>query len=374
MSISKKSILTIIGVMFIAMVAIVFSACGGDDGKNKNPSSYSVTCQDGQWYDISSASQIVPAGNTVTITVETQPFIMVDKVFANGVECVASDTAGQYTFTMPEADVTITATVVDAPEITTAEYGMGWSSAPSQISVAEDGDTAFLANQDFSFSFGNQQGFITNTTNTDGYLSNVKIYSTNQAVIKDEALSGATATSVTSGYQSATAAKFTVDLTQVKLGTTTIVVEDTQKGRIISKTVTVVPFGQAVNGDVWTVYVTVDVSALEGTDYQNSDFRVFLSDNSEEYVYGSTYNETQWLAFEWADLVDGKKTFEFKYNPEHEFDIYVGYGTTNQYDNYVYMSFNLVGGVEESQIEDRGIAVFDENGATITIEVDDANL
>ena len=366
----KKSLLTFVGIMLIACVAIVFSACGDDENKNQNPSSFNVTCQDGEWYDISTTSVIVPAGDTVTVTVETEPFVQVDKVYANSTECTVGETAGQYTFVMPAEDVTITATVVDAPEILIANYGMGWTYAPDQIAVAQDGDSAFLANQEFRMTFGGPQGFITNNTNEDGLL-NVEVYSTNQDVIPNDAISGANADS-TSGGSLVTTASFEIDLTQVNVGTTTIIFEDTQKSRIISKTVEVKPYGEAHNGELWTVSITLDMSDLEGTDYQDKNFRVFFTDSiaDNEYVYGSDYAQTQFFDFTWADLVNGEITFEFKYNPEHNFDVSVAYQYwVDRFDDYRYNNFTVVSGAE-----DDGTISFDNDEDSATVRFDDSNL
>ena len=277
---------------------------------------------------------------------------------------------GIYTFTMPAEDVTITATVVDAPEILIANYGMGWTYAPDQIAVAQEGDSAFLANQEFKMTFGGPQGFITNNTNEEGLL-NVEVYSTNQDVIPNDAISGASADS-TSGGSLVTTASFEIDLTQVNVGTTTIIFEDTQKSRIISKTVEVKPYGEAHNGELWTVSITLDMSDLEGTDYQDKNFRVFFTDSiaDNEYVYGSDYAQTQFFDFTWADLVNGEITFEFKYNPEHNFDVSVAYQYwVDRFDDYRYNNFTVVSGAE-----DDGTIAFDNDEDSATVRFDDSNL
>lgn len=87
-------------------------------------------------------------------------------------------------------------------------------------------------------------------------------------------------------------AKFTIDLTKVNLGTTTLVFKDTDKDRIITKIITVKEYGQAENFDLWTVSVTINMSSL--TAYQDSNFRIWFSDYEnlgQDYIYGSNYPE-----------------------------------------------------------------------------------
>ena len=66
----------------------------------------------GDYYNLDADYSKVGAGKTVTVTVsDAWNFISVSKVYANGTECAAGSEAGEFTFTMPEKDVTVTAEV-----------------------------------------------------------------------------------------------------------------------------------------------------------------------------------------------------------------------------------------------------------------------
>ena len=365
----KRSLITGITILIIMLAGILMFACGdGDKGDDDTETSYTITCNNGQWYDIESSSKIAQAGSTITVEVSCEVFVQVESVYANEVPCTPTEQAGFYTFTMPESDVIISAEIADAEEILTSDYGMGWTFAPSQISKAEEGDSSFIANQRFELSFGSQQGFINASTGQNGLLY-VDVFSTNQDVIPDDAISAVSPTQL--GNSRVVSAKFTIDLTKVNLGTTTLVFKDTDKDRIITKTITVKEYGQAENFDLWTVSVTINMSSL--TAYQDSNFRIWFSDYEnlgQDYIYGSNYPESQWQDFTWSDLNRGEKTFTFLYNPEHTFRVQVGYEYfATSLDDYRYNNFSVQSGADED-----GTVSFSSDGDSITVKFNSLNM
>ena len=367
----KSSLITGITILIIMLAGVLMFACGdGDKGDDDTETSYIITCNSGQWYDINTSYKIAPAGTTITVEVECEVFVQVANVYANEVPCTPTEQAGFFTFTMPAEDVTITAQITDADEILSSDYGMGWTFAPSQISMAKEGDSSFIANQRFELSFGSQQGFINASTGQNGLLY-VDVFSTNQDVIPDDAISAVSPTQLDSGNSRVVSAKFTIDLTKVNLGTTTLVFKDTDKDRIITKTITVKEYGQVENFDLWTVYVTVDLSTL--TAYQDRNFRIWFSDYEnlgQDYIYGSNYPESQWHDFIWSDLNRGEKTFTFLYNPEHTFRVQVGYEYfATSLDDYRYNNFSVQSGADED-----GIVSFSSDGDSITVKFNSLNM
>ena len=366
----KRSLITGITILIIMLAGILMFACGdGDKGDDDTETSYTITCNSGQWYDINTSYKIAPAGTTITVEVECEVFVQVANVYANEVPCTPTEQAGFYTFTMPAEDVTITAQITDADEILSSDYGMGWTFAPSQISMAKEGDSSFIANQRFELSFGSQQGFINASTGQNGLLY-VDVFSTNQDVIPDDAISAVIPT-LDFGNSRVVSAKFTIDLTKVNLGTTTLVFKDTDKDRIITKTITVKEYGQVENFDLWTVYVTVDLSTL--TAYQDRNFRIWFSDYEnlgQDYIYGSNYSESQWQDFIWSDLNRGEKTFTFLYNPEHTFRVQVGYEYYSEDRGmYLFNNFSIQSGADEE-----GIVSFSSDGDSITVRFNSLNM
>ena len=367
----KRSLITDITILIIMLAGILMFACGDSDkGDDDTETSYTITCNNGQWYDIETSSKIAQAGSTITVEVTCEVFVQVESVYANEVPCTPTEQAGFYTFTMPAEDVTITAQITDADEILSSDYGMGWTFAPNQISKAEEGDSSFIANQRFELSFGSQQGFINASTGQNGLLY-VDVFSTNQDVIPDDAISAVSPTQLDFGNLSVISAKFTIDLTKVNLGTTTLVFKDTDKDRIITKIITVKEYGQAENFDLWTVSVTINMSSL--TAYQDSNFRIWFSDYEnlgQDYIYGSNYPESQWQDFTWSDLNRGEKTFTFLYNPEHTFRVQVGYEYfATSLDDYRYNNFSVQSGADED-----GTVSFSSDGDSITVKFNSLNM
>lgn len=231
----KKSFISLFSVLFLSLFVFLFAACNEDD-PNNNPKSYNVTIEDGNWYDIRCSSKIVQEGSTVTVTVETEPFVEVDKVFANKNECTKGND-GKFTFTMPSEDVKITATIKDTDEILSASDGMYWSESQSELTIT--GEEIYYHYATFEVSFGTDfvNNTISTTTNGMGYID---VFATNENVIPTDAISPVRATSMASNNWQATAASFTIDLTKIKEGTTTLVFIDTDNDRIISKRITVI--------------------------------------------------------------------------------------------------------------------------------------
>ena len=362
MSKTKKILVGIFGVICMLFVGFTLTACG--EGKPQNDNKvYSITYEEGDYYSFTSRTIKQTAGEIATFKLENEPFIQIDKVYANEIECVKGED-GEYTFTMPQEDVLVTVTYIDAPEILEAKYGMTWSVAPSTITKAKDGDSSFIARQSFRVDFG-EQG-IYHKINAEGYLSEVEIISTNESVIPLSAISGVNSTDDSVIYE----CYFSIDLTQVSVGETTLVVVEKEYDRIISKTVNVVPYGEATPNDLWEVSVTVDLSDIEHTEYKDKNFRIFFSDESEEYVYGSIYSATQIEDFTWADLKDGKLTFTFDYNPDHKFTVDVAYEYyVDRFKEFRYNNFTVVRGAEED-----GEVIFDFNGDNVEVSFDTSNL
>ncbi len=253
----RKLLKTMICAGLVLAMAIPFAACaqGGDEDKNAGGGSYTVTCEDGDYYDLSASSQLTPAGETVTITAEAEAFIRVDGVYANGTACAAGSTAGTYTFTMPEENVTVTAQVSGA-EIDNAEDGMGWSIAPSAISPFDESELSLYQNQSYLVTFGTDP--VNASTGNDG-MTYAKVVSLNEDVIPAEAISGVKGSTPDVGNAYFFQGSFEIDRTLIKAGTTTLVFFDNDNDRVISKTVTVVPFGDVYKEEAWTVSVTADL-------------------------------------------------------------------------------------------------------------------
>ena len=109
---------------------------------------------------------------------------------------------------------------------------------------------------------------------------------------------------------------------------------------------------------------------IERTEYKDKNFRIFFSDKSGEYVYGSVYSETQIEDFVWEDLDNGTKTFTFQYNPDHKFTVNVAYEYyVDKFQDYRYNYFTIDRGAEED-----GEVKFDFNGDNVEVSFNTSNL
>ena len=335
-----------------------FAACGESPGA-KNNESYTVTCTDGEYYDLSADYTVAEAGTLVTVTAESEVFMEVDTVYANGIACSAGSEAGKFTFTMPEEDVTVTADV-SGKEILSAEDGMYWSKAPTVISVFDESELSLYQYQDYGVSFGTDP--VNASINTSNEMMYAEVVSLNEEVIPAEAISGVrgnTQTSVNPAFYNGT---FEIDRTKIKTGTATIVLFDTDNDRVLSKTITVVPFGDVHKGETEEVSVTVDFTGLS-EEYRNEKFSVFFYEDEETYVYGSVYPETQRENLTYPE--SGTVTYTFLYVPGLTFTLRVGYERINEYDVTYYHSLSIEG-------DDDGEIVPDfSDGNHITIRLGD---
>lgn len=350
---------TLFCLFLTAAVAISVSACSDGGQSDDSTGSFSIDCPPGEWYDISCDYSIAPAGTNVTVTVLPDPFLSTESVYANEVKCDPGTEENTWTFSMPAEDVTLTALFSDAPEILSAEDGMGWVVAPDQLSVAKSGDSAFIAKQSFEVTFGTDPIPASITTGEDNSptLLYTKVISTNENVLPVSAVSNISSTG-NGAY--AYGASFSVDLTKVGTGSATLVFCDTENDRFISRSITVADYGEVYDGETWTVSVDVDFSGLDEAD-KARDLCVWLSESTSSYVYGSCYAQNQQKDLE-GYPENGLASFTFTYRPEGKFQLQIGYRDENQ---IFYPRFVPVSGVSED-----GTIVFSEDGEKITVAVE----
>ena len=106
--------------------------------------------------------------------------------------------------------------------------------------------------------------------------------------------------------------------------------------RALVKTLEVVDFGEVTPVNLYTEKVVIDMSELKG-EYEN--LRIWITDN--DYQIGSVYKETQFVDFVYS--AENTFEYEFRFTPEHEFTIAVGY---EYYDEdrqmYLYKNFAIM--------------------------------
>lgn len=235
---------------------------------------------------------------------------------------------------MPSEDIKVKVDLKEASTEILQSSGMTWSVVSDEITPKSDQSDDFEPIQEFKVYFG-EKGIIP-TTDGNMMLSKVKVFSTNQDVIPDETLLGGKKNDDNGSVCFYGALK--IDRTLIKEGSTTVVVEDTQSHRLITKYVEVVPYGKANLGQIWTNKVKIDLSELTG-EYTN--FRIFITDY--DHVSGSVYSEYQNADFSIDQ--DGFE-FEFSYIASHEFSIAVAYEYFDEkWQENRYKNLNIINSV-----------------------------
>lgn len=332
---------TTILLLFIMLFALSACAGGGSNDENTNNKTYTITAEESDFYTVNCSTVSATAGQTVEFTVDKEPFVNIESVSANDSECTLKD--GKYSFTMPQKNVVLKVEMSIADTISTKD-GMNWSKIPSQIAEVDAETAPSLygeTKQKINVSFGTRPIMASQDSNNN--LINVEIVSTNQDVIPAEAISGAKRENFDSINVYTT--HFEIDLTKIKQGTTTLIFKETESGRILTKNIAVKPFGEALNGEIKEITVTVDFTDLKNTDYAEKDgYRIWFNDSDDNYVIGSPYKKSQFIEFKWEDLSDCKKEFTFTYNhkADSDFTISVGYKYfVDRFNDYRYNNFSI---------------------------------
>ena len=238
---NKKLITALVAVAAVLALSFCLAACGDDgtqpgggEGGEGGSIAHKITIVAPDDVEASTSASQATVGTKVTVTVVTPAWKIVTFVTAADVNIVKDEAASAgdtavFTFTMPDRDVELNVETMDSGASVDEDDGLKWVAAPKQIAPGEYSFQKATYEVDFG-------GSVIATTDVDGNLSGVKISSTDQDVIPDEAIAGAHKigdSAVTGG------ATFTVDLTKVSLGATTLVFEDS-RGRTIAKYVQVV--------------------------------------------------------------------------------------------------------------------------------------
>ena len=198
----------------------------------------------------------------------------------------------------------------------------------------------------FEVDFGGN--FLANNDG-DGNLLNVKISSTNQSVVPDGAIDGARRIGDSAYTQGAT---FTIDLSKISTGATTLIFEDTYNNRTITKYLQVVETGTVNPGNIIHPPIEVkfdfdkgDLSPSENTDPDK--LVVLVSVYDHDWIDGTDpdcgASEYTQARFQLSDT--GIKTFAMPYIEGHRYSVSVSlYTYTNNYETDMHPEFSQVYG------------------------------
>lgn len=376
----RKKIITALIMAAIILSAFVFclAACiDTEETGDPVPHSVSITAAD----DVVAFASVTSAtaGTKVTVTVRPPTWKTVTFVTGSGVTCEKDEAASTstdvvFTFTMPDKDVELTVETIDSGVSVDEDNRMTWVFAPPQIAPSESSVT-------FEVDFGGD--FLANE-DSDGNLLNVKISSTNQSVIPDGAIDGAKRIGYSAYTQGAT---FTIDLSKISTGATTLIFEDTYNNRTITKYLQVVETGTVNPGNI--IHTILDVEF----DFDKGDLSP--SENPDKLVVLVSVYDHDWIdgtdpdcgASEYTQARfrlsgTGSKTFAMPYIEGHRYSVSVSlYTYTNDYETDMYPEFspvygntlyvydNLAGVGNSIQKDDNGTAWLTIRNAQSTVTI-----
>ncbi len=386
---NKKFVATVVAAATLIALIFCFAACG-DDGSETGENSavpHSITIDAADDVVAFASAASATAGTSVTVTVRPPTWKIVTFVTGSGVECEKDEAASTatetvFTFTMPDKDVELTVETMDSGVSVNEDNRMTWVVAPTQIAPSE------FSNDKATFEINFGGGFLA-TTDKDGNLSNVTITSTNQDVIPDEAIDGADRIGDEAYTDGAT---FSVDLTKVSLGATTLIFEDTYGHRTITKYVKVVESGTVDPGNIinTTLAVRFDFNERDlklADDIDPEKLVVSVSVYDADWVDGTdpAYGAEEYTRSRFLLSDTGIKTFALSYIEGHRYSVNVALFTyTDDYETDMYPEFSQVygntfniydyvaGAGNSIMTDEDGVSWLKITGAqsTVTIQID----
>lgn len=338
---NKKLITVLVAVAAVLALSFCLAACGDDgtqpgggDGGDGGSIAHKISVDAPDDVEVTTSAASASAGITITVNVVVPAWKIVTFVTAADVNIVKDEAASAgstsvYTFTMPDRDVEVTVETADAGVSVDEDDGLKWVAAPKQIAPGENSSRKATYEVDFGEA-------ILASMDGDGFLIDINITSTNQDVIPDEAIAGAKR--IGDGVYT-DGATFTVDLTKVSLGATTLVFEDS-RGRTIAKYVQVVEYGKVDPGYIFNTSMFVEFAFDKddltlGADVDRDKLLVLVSINDVDWVDGTDpalgaeeYTQSRFLLSD-----SGTKSMGLSYIQGHRYRVTASLWTyTNDYE------------------------------------------
>ena len=350
---NKKLITALVAVAAVLALSFCLAACGddgtqpggGEDGEGGSIA-HKITIVAPDDVEVATSAVSASAGITITVNVVVPPWKIVTFVTAADVNIVKDEAASAgstsvYTFTMPDRDVELNVETMDSGASVDEDDGLKWVAAPEQIAPGEYS----FQKATYEVDFGEA---ILASMDGDGFLIDINVTSTNQDVIPDEAIAGAKRIGDDVYTDGAT---FTVDLTKVSLGATTLVFEDS-RGRTIAKYVQVVEYGKVDPGYIFNTSMFVEFAFDEGdltlgADVAPDKLLVLVSINDVDWVDGTDpalgaqeYTQSRFLLSD-----SGTKSMGLSYIQGHRYRVTASLWTyTNDYETDMHPDLSEVTG------------------------------
>ena len=252
------------------------------------------------------------SGTIVTVEVtDLDSDYQIESVNYNDTSC-SMDTSGSYYFTMPDKDVTLSATVSETKEVTKTSYA-SLASYSSKTIARNKGTAKLYVGLSFNYMTILKSDFTISNTTVMPY-SSVSI-----------------STETASQSNLIVGAYINIDSTKLSLGSTFMTL-DLNNGNVSSQKTALVlklTIADSVSVMEWTEKLVFDVSGLSST---IDTYKVSLSD--ADYVPGSDNEAT--AANESLTPANQKCEFSFTYTATHRYYINFYSGEKGSYVFYVF--------------------------------------
>lgn len=305
----KKSVAWIAALCAAVLCVGFLAACDDGGEKEKEPQTYAITVQTSEDYALTPDKTAAAAGEKITVSAEVKN---ADKYLTgvkyNDLACTESD--GNYTFTMPAEDVTLTAVTGTYAEV--LEDGMATFSAVNSKTIAktETADTATLL---VLFDQNYMTGIKYEIASSDESVIPVSAITVRE--VKNSDLVGSSGSSVIEQ------AEVDIDTSKVSLGSTwlTMYFKGTAGSSASGTIVVKITVAETVTVEKWTETLVFDVSSLR----YGEDALYYIRVNDNNYITGSDAKESQ--IFDEVAAVDEEVTVQIEYVPGHTYSITFGY-------------------------------------------------
>ena len=263
---NKKLITALVAVAAVLALSFCLAACGdGTTGSMESGAAqkYPITIKAEEDVIAYADAKEASADTKISVTVKVPIWKTVVGVSGSGISCeknISASTISEevFTFVMPSKTVELVVETTYSDIGIEVYDGLSWVSAPSRLFASD------LLNDSVRFEVGFGENFIA-VVDDDGNLKDVKIISTNQNVIPNDAVVGL---ETEEGDKGISGASFVIDATKISRGKTTLIFEDPYNERAIAKQI------EVVDNRATVTYIYPDGSNVSQTynGYENSPF------------------------------------------------------------------------------------------------------
>ncbi len=328
-----KKFLSILALFFVVLVSgITLCACSEKDThsdyeQNENTNEYSIILPSSTLFEIEADKIMAKEKSKVSLQITLKDLSYeISAVLANNVLCNQED-ENTFTFTMPAKDVFIDVNLSQIKEILSTENVYYALENPTEkIAKSRDEDKTF-AKDNFKISY-----------KTSLINPQVSIFSTNQEIISNEAISDVinhkNILNNKTNYS-----EFTIDLSKINYGTTYLYINVMSDDLSINinetliKKIEVVEYG-TINLDRWQETINLDLSSLNIENYQN--LTILVTDSQPQYSCNYSFS---------SSINNKFCSFDIQYTPYHSYFVSVYY-----LDNNI-MKFLIVNEAKEGNEE-----------------------